>query len=110
MAGEAAAAKVAPSVRRAGRIDENQGRVVQALRKIGASVAITSGAGAGLPDLLCGFHGETFLIELKNGDKVPSAKKLTPAEQHFVANWKGRPVKIVESPEEAVNYLIASVT
>jgi hypothetical protein len=86
-------------VRRAGRVDENQGRVVAALRALGASVAITSGAGNGLPDLLVGFHHETFLLELKDGDKPPSAKKLTPAEQHFVEHWKGRPVKIIESPE-----------
>lgn len=94
-------------MRRAGRVDENQGRVVQALRAMGCSVAITSGAGNGLPDLLVGFMGHTLLMELKDGEKVPSAKKLTPAEAHFVANWKGRPVKIIESPEEAVNYVLA---
>lgn len=96
-------------MRRAGRTDANQTAVVQALRNLGCSVAITSGAGNGLPDLLVGIHGETFLLELKDGDKVPSAKKLTPAEQFFVDNWKGRPVKIIESPEEAVNYVIAEI-
>ena len=94
-------------MRRAGRVDDTQGPIVQALRKIGASVAITSGAGGGLPDIIVGMNGINLLIEIKSGDKAPSAKKLTPAEAYFVANWKGRPVKIIESPEEAVNYVLA---
>lgn len=94
-------------MRRAGRTDANQSAVVDALRRLGCSVAITSGAGNGLPDIICGWRGINLLIEIKDQDKVPSAKKLTPAEAHFVANWKGRPVKIIESPEEAVNYVLA---
>ena len=94
-------------MRRAGRVDDNQNAIVAALRKIGASVAITSGAGGGLPDIIVGMHGINLLIEIKDSAKPPSAKKLTPAEAHFVANWKGRPVKIIESPEEAVNYVLA---
>jgi Holliday junction resolvase len=94
-------------MRRAGRTDANQTAVVAALREIGCSVAITSGAGNGLPDLIVGVHGVNLLIEIKDSEKVPSAKKLTPAEQYFVDNWKGHPVRIVETPEEAVNYVIA---
>lgn len=94
-------------MRRAGRTDANQTAVVQALRDMGCSVAITSGAGNGLPDIIVGVHGVNLLIEIKDSEKVPSAKKLTPAEQHFVDNWKGHPVRIVETPEEAVNYVLA---
>jgi len=91
--------------RRAGRIDANQGVIVAALRAAGASVAITSGAGNGLPDLLVGWRGETLLMELKDGDKPPSAKVLTPAEAYFVEHWRGRPVVIVESVEDALRAL-----
>lgn len=94
-------------MRRAGRTDANQTAVVQALRNMGCSVAITSGAGNGLPDIIVGVHGVNLLIEIKDSEKVPSAKKLTPAEQYFVDNWKGLAVKIVETPEEAVNYVVA---
>lgn len=94
-------------MRRAGRVDDNQNAIVAALRKIGASVAITSGAGGGLPDIIVGMHGINLLIEIKDSAKPPSAKKLTPAEAYFVANWKGHPVRIVETPEEAVNYVRA---
>ena len=89
-------------MRRAGRIDANQGVIVAALRGVGASVAITSGAGDGLPDLIVGFRGETYLLEVKDSEKVPSAKRLTPAEQHFVDNWRGRPVVIVETVADAL--------
>ena len=65
-------------------------------------MAITSGAGDGLPDLIVGFRGETYLLEVKDSEKVPSAKRLTPAEQHFVDNWRGRPVVIVETVADAL--------
>jgi len=89
-------------VRRAGRIDMNQGVIVAALRKLGASVVITSGAGNGLSDLLVGWLGETYLLEVKDEAKVPSAKTLTPAERQFVESWRGRPVAVVESVEQAL--------
>ncbi len=92
-------------MRRAGRTDDNQGRIVAALRKVGASVAITSGAGDGLPDLLVGWLGETFLLEVKDGAKPPSEKRLTPAERYFVDHWRGRPVVIVESEADALRAL-----
>jgi hypothetical protein len=46
--------------------------------------------------------GETYLLEVKDSEKVPSAKKLTPAEQHFVDHWRGRPVVVVETVEDAL--------
>lgn len=88
-----------------GRRDANQARIVQALRDVGASVAITAGAGNGLPDLLCGWRGETFLLEVKDGDKPASQRKLTAAEAYFVEHWRGRPVAIVESVEDALRAL-----
>jgi hypothetical protein len=92
-------------MRRAGRIDANQGAIVAALRAAGASVAITSGAGGGLPDLLVGWRGETLLMELKNPDVPKRDKQLTPAEAYFVEHWRGRPVVIVESVEDALKAL-----
>lgn len=89
-------------MRRAGRIDANQNEIVELLRFVGASVAITSGAGNGLPDLIVGFYGETFLLEVKDGSKVPSARKLTADEQFFVDHWTGRPVAIVEHEIQAL--------
>ncbi len=89
-------------MKRAGRTDANQTSVVDILRFLGASVAITSGAGNGFPDLLVGWQSETYLLELKDGRKKPSARKLTSDEQWFVDHWRGRPVVVVESEIEAL--------
>jgi hypothetical protein len=74
---------------RAKRIDANQNEIVNQLRKIGASVFITSMIGKGFPDIIVGCRGINFLIELKDSSKPNSAKKLTPDEQAFFDTWKG---------------------
>lgn len=72
-----------------GRTDTNQSNVVEALRSIGASVLILSDVGGGCPDLLVGYRGVNFLLEVKDGNKPPSARKLTEAEQAFFRDWRG---------------------
>jgi len=88
-------------MRRAARVDKNHAEVVKALRAIGASVADTSGAGRGFPDLVVGYRGVNHLIEIKDGDKVPSAKQLTRAQIGFAADWRGQWAK-VETVDEAI--------
>ena len=58
-----------------------------------------------MPDLLVGWMGETFLFEVKN--RQGRGVKLSDAEAHFVANWKGSPVVVVETPEQALAALQA---
>jgi Holliday junction resolvase len=91
-------------MRYANRIDANQNQIVDALRKAGAVVRIIS-QGDGIPDLLVGYKGYTILMEVKDGDKVPSARKLTEAEQKFFNDWQGGLLMIVNSPEEALEIL-----
>jgi hypothetical protein len=91
-------------MRHAARIDANQDQIVTALRAMGATVRIVT-QGNGLPDLLVGFRGVTILMEVKDGQKVPSARKLTPAEQKFFDEWKGGIVAIVNSVDEAIDLL-----
>jgi hypothetical protein len=71
---------------------------------MGATVRIVT-QGNGLPDLLVGFRGMTILMEVKDGQKVPSARKLTPAEQKFFDEWRGGIVAIVNSVDEAIDLL-----
>ena len=75
---------------KARRIDDNQKLIVKQLRKCGVSVAITSMLGNGYPDLTIGFRGQNFLIELKDGNKSASRKKLTPDEKEFHDTWNGQ--------------------
>jgi hypothetical protein len=83
-------------VRRAGRTDDNQKDIVDALRKAGASVFVTSGLGDGFPDLVVGFRGRTSLHEIK-GEKA----ELSEEEAKFFATWRGE-VHIVRSPKDAL--------
>lgn len=91
-------------MRYANRIDANQNMIVDALRKAGAVVRIIS-QGDGIPDLLVGYKGYTILMEVKDGDKVPSARKLTEAEQKFFDDWRGGMLAVVNSFEEALEIL-----
>jgi hypothetical protein len=91
-------------MRRANRIDENQNDIVAALRKAGATVRVIS-QGEGIPDLLVGFRGETILLEVKDGNKPPSARTLTPAEKKFFDEWEGGLCMVVKSVEDALELL-----
>ena len=86
------------------RVDENQGDIVKALRACGATVRVVT-QGDGIPDLLVGYNGYTILMEVKDGQKVPSARKLTDAEQEFFDKWTGGMLVVVNSVEEALDVL-----
>lgn len=87
---------------RAAKIDANQPEIVKALRAAGAAVQHLHAVGAGCPDLLCSIDGRNFLVEVKDGDKPPSAQKLTPDQVEWHKNWKA-PVYIVNSVETALD-------
>lgn len=90
-------------MRRAAKKDDNHQSVVQALRQIGAYVQDLGGVGQGCPDLLVGFRGAWHLLEVKDGAKVPSKRKLTPAEIEFLVDLRNRaPVHVIESVEQAI--------
>jgi len=88
-------------MRRRGRVDENHAAIVSLLREFGCSVANTSGVGDGFPDAVCGAHGVTHLIEIKNGELAASRRRLTDDEREWHATWRGEPVYIVESLRDA---------
>jgi hypothetical protein len=88
-------------MRRAAKVDANQAEIVAALRKIGASVQPLHAVGAGCPDLLVGWRGITTLLEVKDGKKPPSARKLTEDQVRWHAEWRGQ-VTVVETIEQAI--------
>lgn len=85
-----------------GRVDANQSEVVKALRKAGATVRITSNIGQGFPDIVVGFRGNNYLLEIKDGTKCASAVKLTEDELKFFAEWRGQK-DVVYSIDDALN-------
>ena len=86
------------------RTDANQTKVVTALRRVGCSVAILSAVGKGVPDILVGKGGKNYLMEIKDGEKIPSKRKLTPDEKEFHESWRGH-VCIVESIDDALKII-----
>jgi hypothetical protein len=81
---------------RAKKVDTNQNEIVQALRQVGASVDVTSGMGEGFPDLVAGFRGQSFLLEVKY-----RKGRLTKPQEIWHRNWKGQ-VAIVHDVFEAL--------
>lgn len=86
-------------MRRAARTDGNQSDVVGHLRRLGFSVAITSGLGAGFPDLVIGRGGRNWLIELKDPAQPLCKRRLTPDEQLWHQAWRGQ-VATAETVDE----------
>ena len=86
------------------RTDNNQKDVVKALRKIGCSVFPAHMVGHGFPDIVVGYRGRNYLLEIKDGTKPPSRKKLTTDEKLFHFGWRGE-VAIVYSVDEAIAYV-----
>lgn len=89
-------------MRRAARRDDNETEIVKALRKAGAYVAYIDSP----CDLIVGFQNRTVLLEVKDGNKPPSARKLTPNEQKFHDEWTGGPLHVVTCIEEALDTLV----
>jgi hypothetical protein len=84
-------------MRRAARVDANQAAIVQALRDAGAYVWVI-----GLPvDLLVGYNGNTWLMEVKTDRK----KKLTKLQFDFFSEWTGGVLVRVESPDVALKII-----
>lgn len=88
-------------MRRAARRDDNEKEIVIALRKAGAYVSFLDEP----CDLLVGYQGKIVLIEVKDGNKPPSARKLTPNEQKFHDEWPGGNLHIVTCVSEALALL-----
>jgi hypothetical protein len=87
-------------MRRGARTDANQCVIVETFRRCGWSVCDLSGVGDGVKDLLIGRPGINVLVEIKDGEKSASRRKLTPMQIIFHAEWIG-PQDICTSIEEA---------
>ena len=84
-------------MRHAKRVDANQDAIVATLRAAGAYVWII-----GLPvDLLVGYKGHSFLMEIKDGPK----KRLTKLQEAFFEGWTGSTLCRIDGPEAALRMI-----
>ena len=84
-----------------GRVDQNQKDIVEGLRSVGASVEILSNVGGGVPDLLVGWNGKNFLLEVKSTVTNYGRNGLNNTQQKWFAKWCGH-CTVVSSLEEAL--------
>lgn len=96
-------------MRRAAKVDTNHAAIVETLRKAGCSVQSLAAVGQGCPDLLVGRLGRQYLLEVKDGARIPSQRRLTPAQEEWHQRWRGS-VSTVHSPREALQAVGFSVT
>lgn len=82
------------------RADKNQQKIIDELRELGVSVLVLSQVGGGCPDLLIGFRGKNYLIEVKT-----PVGKLRPKQTEFIFNWHGRPVLVARSLDEILGFI-----
>lgn len=92
-------------MRRAAKVDSNQPEIIEALRKAGASVQPLHAVGGGCPDILVGFRGRNFAMEVKDGSLPPSARRLTEMQADWHLLWRGQ-VAVVKSVPEALALLL----
>ena len=85
-------------MRRAARIDGNQGEIVAALRQIGCSVYYIKEP----VDLLVGYRGRTVVLEVKNGPDW----RLKPSQAKFFGGEFRGEAYIVQSVDEALKAVV----
>lgn len=95
------------SMKQRAKVDVNQKAIVKVLRSVGATVTPTHQLGKGFPDIVVGYRGTNFLIEIKDSEQPPSKRKLTPDEQKWHDDWRGT-VHIVNNEQDALKAIGAS--
>jgi hypothetical protein len=82
------------------KLDENHRAIVATLQYNGALVGDLSNAGGGIPDLVVGFRGVLFLVEVK----TPKGA-LSPKQKEFFAQWSEYPTLVIRTVDEAMDVM-----
>lgn len=91
--------------------DANHDEVSDELEQLGYSVVSLHMVGGGVPDLLVGKQGETFLVELKSvttqhnggGYAFRRKGKLEESQVEWMLRWQGGPVIVACNTEEVLS-------
>lgn len=82
---------------RHGRRDSTHRDIRDGLRRLGCDVEDTADLGDDFPDLVVGYRGITYLLEVKS-----PGKKLRPGQAEKMRAWRGGPRVKVESLADAM--------
>ncbi len=80
------------------RRDKSEPEIIVTLRNLGASVEQL--ADRDVPDLLVGYDGENYLVEVKTDQNF-----MSEGQWLWNKNWKGRKVVILHNQSEAIRWL-----
>jgi hypothetical protein len=83
-----------------GHHDANHGEIAEAFINVGCTVADTSAAGFGFPDIVVGLIGQTHLVEVKDADG-----RLSASQERFLRDWRGGPIMVVQTVDEAIAHV-----
>jgi Holliday junction resolvase len=83
------------------RVDQNQKDIMRELRRLGATVIDASGVGRGFPDLVVGYQGRTFLLEVKNPERKGVLNLL---QEKFFEDFRGE-AYVAGTVDEAIEIL-----
>lgn len=81
------------------RRDKVEPSIINALESFGATVAQLSAVD--LPDLIVGFQGANYLLEVKSAPETQKRGALRPGQKTWHITWRGQ-VSTVRSPDEAL--------
>ena len=83
------------------RVDSNQAYIVEGLRAMGASVTDLHAVGKGCPDILVGYRGNTYILEIKGLEG-----RLTRPEAAWAASWTGGHYAVVRTLDQAIDVIM----
>lgn len=88
------------------KVDDNQQAIVECFRKMGATVQPLHQVGDGCTDLVIGLMGLNVMVEVKDGSKIPSKRKLTQDQVIWHSLWRGWKA-IVECEDDCIRLVTA---
>lgn len=92
---------------RIAKVDSNQKDIVKLLRSVGACVLHTHTLKNAF-DILVGYKGRLYIVEIKDGEKPPSQRKLTSGELKCKSDFNnvGVTYHVINNEEEALKMLM----
>lgn len=83
--------------------DANHAEIVGAFKKLGAAILDLSTMGSGIPDLLVWCQAGWHLVDVKNPKTGYGRRGLNPIQKEWANNWKGGPVYLISTIDQAVD-------
>lgn len=88
-------------MRRAAKKDDNHDEIVAVFKQLGCGWLDLYQVGDGVPDGVAEINTHNVFVEIKDGAKPPSGRRLTGPERKFHETWHGA-VIIIETVDDVL--------